>query len=149
MQYIKICIIFIFFFFYLTVSLRNAFFFCMLTHMRCRRNIGYIILISRLIKGHYRSQKGDMVNQVKIEKCTYGHNFFYIYAYMISLGITGYVSLTSGNDIGQRRLKEIKKGHRLKVHPGTYIFGIYTCLIVLSIIIYIIFNLEIIKDHQK
>ena len=142
------------YYFYFLLLLFNSFphkclFFCMLTHMRCRRNIDYIILISRLIKGHYRSQKGDMVNQDKIEKCTYGHNFFYIYVYMISLGITGYVSLTSGNDIGQRRLKEIKKGHRLKVHPGTYIFGIYTCLIVLSIIIYIIFNLEIIKDHQK
>ena len=28
---------------------------------------------------------------------------------MIFLSIAGYVSLTSGNDIGQKRLKEIKK----------------------------------------
>ena len=32
-------------------------FFCMLTLIRCKRNIGHIILISKLIKGHFRSQK--------------------------------------------------------------------------------------------
>ena len=32
-------------------------FFCMLTHIRCKRNIGHIILISKLIKGHSGSQK--------------------------------------------------------------------------------------------
>ena len=62
-------------------------------------------MISKLIKGHSRSQKGDMGNFVKIEKCAYGHFFFYIYAYMIFLSIAGYVSLTSGN--------------QLEVQPGT------------------------------
>ena len=119
MQSIKICIFIFISFFTLTVRLRNAFF-CMITLIRCKRNIGHIILISKLIKGHSRAQKGDMVNYVKIEKCTYGHFFFYIYAYMIFLSIAGYVSLTSGNDIGQKRLKEIKKGHQLEVQPGTY-----------------------------
>ena len=124
-------------------------FFCMFTPIRCKRKIGHIILISKLIKGHTRSQKGDMVNYVKIEKCTYGHFFFYIYAYMIFLSIAGYVSLTSGNNIGQKRLKEIKKGSSVGSSSRDLFFGLYICLIVLSIIIYIIYNLENIKDHQK
>ena len=45
---------------------------------------------------------------------------------MISLGITGYVSLTSGNDIGQRRLKEIKKRSSVESSPrNLYIWHIY------------------------